>query len=42
MEDLQKLEDLLKVSGCIKTELVPGSDFSLDKKTYEWKLIEFT
>ena len=39
---MAEIESLLKVSGCIIAELVPGQEFQNDLKTFTWRLMEFT
>ena len=36
------MESLLKVSGCVFAELIPGQEYLAENKTFEWKLQEFT
>ena len=31
----------MKLSGCIKTELIPASDYDMEKKSYSWSLARF-
>ena len=38
LDELESIERLLKLAGCVNMELVPGTDTNLDKKTFEWKL----
>ena len=40
LDELESIEHLLKLAGCVSMELVPGTDTNLDKKTFEWKLEE--
>ena len=38
--ELELIESLLRLSGCIKIEFIPGSENNLEKKKFKWKLIE--
>ena len=40
LDELESIERLLKLAGCMNMELVPGTDTNLDKKSFEWKLKE--
>ena len=42
VSELSMIEFLLKITGSIAMELVPGNTLNLDKKTYDWKLIDFS
>lgn len=35
------ITELLRLSGSIKTELIPSSENYLDKKTYSWEIVAF-
>mgnify|MGYP000344822846 FL=1 len=38
---MMAITELLKLSGSIKTQLIPGTDNYLDKKTYQWSVESF-
>lgn len=40
-DQLKQLESLLKIAGCIKMELVPGSENNLEKKQFSWTLQQY-
>ena len=42
MSELETLESLFKIAGCINVELIPGSESNIDKKEFSWRLKEFS
>ena len=39
--ELENIESLMKIAGCIKMELIPATGQDLDKKKFEWTLTKF-
>ena len=38
LDELEQVESLLKIAGCVKIELIPGTETNLDKKKFNWSL----
>ena len=38
ISELESLESLLKIAGCINMELIPGAEISSSKKEFNWSL----
>ena len=41
LDDFYNLEQLLKVSGCVVLEYIPGQAFMAEDKTFSWRLLRF-
>lgn len=39
--DLEALESLLKLSGSLSVEYVPGSDYKAEEMSFKWSLVKF-
>ena len=37
-DELESVESLLKIAGCVQMELIPGTETNLDKKKFSWNL----
>ena len=39
--DLKTITNILKITGSLQMELIPGSDNHLNKKTFDWTINEY-